>query len=164
MEVISKPGLPPPVDIFIDTNRPDSDGIYTRGGYMPVSLDWSGASPKRWHAHANALKIIGSQITVEVRNRGSNTANGVTVAVWYIVQPVGAAKPPDWNPTAWTNISEIGPVAVPPWPAAVSFGPFARPPQPAGKRVWILAIADCAADRANSNKLTGFPCSLNPVS
>jgi hypothetical protein len=165
LEVINKPGLPPPVDIFIDTNRPDSDGIYTRGGYMPVSLDWSGASPKRWHAHPNALKITGAQISVEVRNRGSNTANGVTVAVWYIVRAAGAAKPPDWNPMTWTKISESNPAAVPPWPApAVSFGPFAAPAQPAGQRVWILAIADCAADRANTNKLTGYPCSLKPVS
>jgi hypothetical protein len=132
---------------------------------MPVSLDWSGASPKRWHAHPNALKITGAQISVEVRNRGSNTANGVTVAVWYIVRAAGAAKPPDWNPMTWTKISESNPAAVPPWPApAVSFGPFAAPAQPAGQRVWILAIADCAADRANTNKLTGYPCSLKPVS
>ena len=101
-----------------------------------------------------------------MRNRGSTVANGVTVSVWYIVRPDSAAHPPNWNPTTWTKIGDRGPAAVPPWPApAVSFGPFAPPPaQPATKRVWILAIADCTADRANSNPITSLPCSVSPVS
>jgi hypothetical protein len=166
LEVINRPGLPPPVDIFIDSGRPDSEGPYTRGGYMPVSLDWKGAGPKPWHAAADALKIVAGQIQVDVRNRGSTVANDVTVSVWYIVRPDGAANPPNWNPTTWTKIGDRGPAAVPPWPApAVSFGPFAPPPaQPATKRVWILAIADCAADRANTNPLTSLPCSISAVS
>src|SRR4029077_9777629 len=66
----------------------------------------------------------------------------------------------------WTKIGDSGPAAVPPWPApAVSFGTFMAPPaQPATKRVWILAIADCACDRANSNPLTSLPCSISPLS
>jgi hypothetical protein len=166
LDVINTPGLPPPVDIFIDTGRPDSEGTYTRGGYMPVSLDWRGTGRKPWHAADDALRIVGGEIWVDVRNRGSNAANGVTVSVWYIVRNANAAHPPDWDPTKWTKIGDSGPAAVPPWPAAaVSFGPFMAPPaQPATKRVWILAIADCACDRANSNPLTSLPCSISPLS
>jgi hypothetical protein len=50
--MIDAPGKPPSVDVFIDDGRPNSDGDFPRGGYMPVSLDWHaapGASP--WHAH-----------------------------------------------------------------------------------------------------------------
>jgi hypothetical protein len=166
LAVLNEPGLPPPVDVFIDDNRPDSEGTYTRGGYMPVSLDWSEPGPRPWHAAANAIRIAGNRITVEVRNRGRNVANGVTVSVWYIVRSAGATTPPNWKATTWTKIDESNPVAVPPWPApAVVFPPFDAPPaQPAGKRVWILAIADCTADRANTNPATSYPCSTRAVS
>jgi hypothetical protein len=133
---------------------------------MPVSLDWSEPGPRPWHAAANAISIAGNRITVEVRNRGRNVANGVTVSVWYIVRSAGATTPPNWKATTWTKIGESNPMAVPPWPApAVAFPSFAAPPaQPAGKRVWILAIADCAADRANTNPATSYPCSTKAVS
>jgi hypothetical protein len=166
LAVLNEPGLPPPVDVFIDDNRPSSEGTYTRGGYMPVSLDWSEPGPRPWHAAANAISIAGNRITVEVRNRGRNVANGVTVSVWYIVRSAGATTPPNWKATTWTKIGESNPMAVAPWPApAVAFPSFAAPPaQPAGKRVWILAIADCAADRANTNPATSYPCSTKAVS
>jgi hypothetical protein len=164
--VAYEPGLPLPVDIFIDDNRPNSEGTYTRGGYMPVSLDWKGALPKRWHASANAIKIVGNYIWVEVRNRGQTAATGVRVSVWYIAWPNAAAAPPDWgSTTGWTKIGDSNLTSVPAWPApAVSFGPFAAPARPAGKRVWILAIADCPADVANTNSTTVLPCAQNKVS
>jgi hypothetical protein len=163
--VSNRPGESLPVDIFIDDNRPDSEGTYTRGGYTPVSLDWSGATPRRWHASADAIRIVGSQIRVKVRNRGRNPANNVRVSVWSIKRSAGATTPPDWKSTTWTHIGTSNPKVIPAWPApAVTFGGFAAPTVPAGKRVWILAIADCPADRANTNSVTGLPCSTNEVS
>jgi hypothetical protein len=160
----TRPGLPPPVDIFIDTGRPDSEGTYTRGGYMPVSLDWKGAGRKPWHAAADALRIVGGKIRVDVRNRGSNAANAVTVSVWYIVRPDGAADPPNWNPTTWTKIRDRGRLRcrLAGTGGVVRASTRRRPSR--RQSAWILAIADCAADRANSNPLTGLPCSITPVS
>ena len=108
--IVYKPGQSLPVDIFIDDNRSNSEGTYTRGGYMPVSLDWSGGLPKRWHASANAIKIVGNHIWVEVRNRGRTAANGVRVSVWYIAWPTTAGAPPEWgSTTGWTKIARQRP-------------------------------------------------------
>lgn len=164
--VAYSPGLPPPVDIFIDDNRPSSEGTYTRGGYMPVSLDWNSALPRRWHASASAIKIVGNHIWVEVGNRGQTAANGVKVSVYFIAWPVTASAPPEWGPmTGWAKIADSGLASVPPWPGpALSFGPFATPARTPGKRLWILAIADCPADVANPNSTTVLPCAQYKVS
>ena len=161
-----EPGLPPVVDIFVDDNRPDSEGTYTRGGYMPVSLDWRDGLPRRWHASANAIRVVGNQIQVEVRNRGRSAASGVKVSVWFIAWPTGAGTPPEWGPTTgWTKIGDSGLASVPAWPApAVPVGTFATPTPQAGKRLWILAIADCSSDVANTNATTVLPCAQNRIS
>lgn len=159
LDVVDAPGLPPEVDIFIDTSRPDSEGGFPRGGYMPVSLDWGdAAAPGRWHAAPDALAIAANQIQVEVRNRGQSAATGVKVAVWYIVWPNTSASPPRWSPATWTRIDEIGPRSVLPQ-GSESFGPFALPAYPSGTRLLILAIADCVDDHANTSAASSLPCS-----
>jgi len=161
-DMIDAPGLPPAVDIFIDTRRPDSEGDFPRGGYMPVSLDWLGGALRSWHAHADAIKIVNGKIWVEVHNRGQKTANDVKVAVWYIAWPAAASSPPPWDPAKWTRIDESIPKMVLCWPnPAVSFGPFDVPPRPSGKCLLILAMADCADDLANTHPNTSLPCSID---
>jgi hypothetical protein len=156
--MVDAPGKPPDVDVFIDNGRPDSDGNFPRGGYMPVSLDWHPApNPSRWHASPTAVQIdAAGNVRVRVRNRGAVLATGVTVSVWWIDWPAG--DPPKWDPTTWTPLPVSGPKPVPPWPnPPVAFGPFALPFQPSGRRL-ILAAATCAADRANIDPLTSLHC------
>lgn len=151
-EIVEAPGLPPSVDIFIDTQRPDSQGSFPRGGYEPVSLRWDGPGDKPWHASSEGIRVEPSRIWVGVRNRGSRTATGVTVSLWSTVRSATASQPPNWNGGPWTRIGDRGPVSIPAWPgAAVPVGPFTPPVVPPGMRVWILAIAHCADDPANTN-------------
>jgi len=163
-EVIDAPGQPPPVDIFIDTGRPDAEGDRPRGGYMPVSLDWHAAPlPSPWHASNNAIRVNNSQVVVEVRNRGALDAIGVTVDIWWIAWPVAQPDPPEWDRNIWHHLGPSAPQLVQAWPSpAVPFGPFLLT-APAGTRVIVLAAAGCAADPANIDITTGLPCAVSSV-
>ncbi|MGD9886036.1 MAG: hypothetical protein AB7F22_24600 [Reyranella sp.] len=156
--IVEAPGLPPPVDIFIDTQRrPQLQGPLSRGGYQPVSLRWNGPGEKPWHASAEAIHIDSSGIRVAVRNRGNERADEVTVSLWCKTHPSGAAQPPTWD-GSWTCIGNAGPITVPAWPAeAVSVGPFAQPAPPSSGHLWILAIAHCPGDPANTDPGTLLP-------
>lgn len=160
LAVTDAPGEPPPVDVYIDDRRDASEGLFPRGGYMPVSLDWE-ATP-RWHATEDAMRVTGNEVSVQVRNRGRNDATGVTVAVWWA--EVSAIDPPKWNTASWILLGVSAPQLVPkssiPPPAPTVFGPFTEiPTPPPGSRGLILAAATCPADRANIDTATSYPCS-----
>jgi hypothetical protein len=162
--VVNTPGKPPSIDVFIDDRRPDSEGRFARGGYMPVSLDFQG-TPPRWHAHPQAVAIDNrNRVTVQVRNRGDQPAPGVTVEVWYIRWPNSAANPPPWDRRTWSQLRPSRRQRVPAWPhPGKSFGPFALPGQPRGTRLLVMAVAHCEADPANTEQSTGLPCAWGPV-
>jgi hypothetical protein len=167
LAVMDEPGKPPPIDVFIDDRRPDSEGAWPRGGYMPVSLDW-GASvdPPLWHATPDAITVTaGNRVHVKVRNRGQLPATGVNVRVWHATWPDTDPDPPAWNTVKWKSLPPRPAKTVPAWPApAVSFGPFNGLPAPtAGHRLLVVAVATCAADRANTVGATTFPTSTEPT-
>ena len=173
LAVVDKPGKPPARDVFIDDERPDSEGDYPRGGYMPVSLEWHAApNPSPWHASDNAIRVtgnpvIGNQVSVEVRNRGQLAANQVTVQIWWIHWQPGQPVPP-WDKGTWNSRPPSAAQTVPAWlnppvlNPPVTFGPFTLPPQPSGRRL-IVAEATCAGDRANTDVSTGLPCATQPT-
>ncbi|HEU5153185.1 MAG TPA: hypothetical protein VFU03_00490, partial [Gemmatimonadales bacterium] len=168
LKVVDAPGSPPDIDIYIDNGRPDSEGAYPRGGYMPVSLDWNPPpNGSRWLATDEAIKVVGgTQVFVAVGNRGPSPASDVVVQVWYKTWPTAQPDPPDWDPTpaVWTSLGTYGPTSVP-GGVEVSFGPFASlPTTPAGSRLLIFAQATCTGDRASSDPVTGLPCSAQPTS
>jgi hypothetical protein len=158
-EIVEAPGLPPPVDIFIASRRRDSQGNPANGGYDPVSLRWQGPEDKPWHATGEAIWVLPFGIVVGVRNRGRNPATGVTVSLWYSQQSATAPQPPRWKDSSWNPLGTRGPVTVPAWPgAAVPLGLFPRPPSaPSGMRTWLLAIAHCPGDPANTHPGTSLP-------
>jgi hypothetical protein len=172
-KVTNGPGSPPPVDIYIESNRPSSDGLdcgvdYGPGGYAPVSLDWdSKQSASPWQAKREAIVVCGDEICVKVGNRGSQDATGVTVRVWCRELPNDETLP-KWDPKDphWQECcssanqtydiakgatTESGPL----------FGPFTHTP-PAGRYI-VLAQATCKDDRANIDPETCLPCSRLPT-
>ena len=101
-------GMPPPVDIFIKDLRPLSDAAtfgpveYGPGSYVPVSLDWSSdQDAPAWQADPQEGIITSEDgIYVNVGNRGSETAQYVTVSVWWCPWPADT-PPPQWNDPNW---------------------------------------------------------------
>jgi hypothetical protein len=174
--ISNTPGLPPPVDVYIQDRRPTMDATpygdipYGPGSYVPVSLDWdpnqsASDPPPLWQAAGNAIVVSGGNISVSVGNRGTESATNVKVSVWWLEWPSGNA-PPEWNdPTqAWNPCSPpvspgqtIGAGAPP-----VEFSFTFNPPVP-GTRYLVLAQATCDDDLANSDAATALPCSQLPT-
>jgi hypothetical protein len=128
---------------------------------MPVSLDWDPPpNGSRWLATDDALNVVNNkQVFVKVRNRGQSSASGVVVQVWYTTWPAAQPDPPPWNGGTWTKLGTKGPLSVPAG-GMKQFGPFKTlPTTPTGNRLLIFAEATCPGDRANSDPVTGFPCS-----
>jgi hypothetical protein len=183
LEVVDAPGMPKDRDIFINDLRPDSEGAFPRGGYMPVSLSWRSVpnpppvgeppptvlpnppNPPLWHATANAIQVVGNTVRVEVSSRGPSPAPGVTVQVWWIEWPATPPDPPAWNNGNWKSLGTSAPQTVAVWPSRTQFGPFSAsgasdlPTSPSGHRLLIVATATCSADPANTEASATLPCS-----
>ena len=117
------------------------------------------------------MKIVGHRLTVKVRNRGSNTANGVVVAVYYALWAPGDPPPP-WNRTSgtWTEALPVTgaapPTTIAPDDLPESFGPFELPSRVG--RYLVMAEVNANEDRANSrNDLLSpsddLPCASGDV-
>jgi hypothetical protein len=170
--VTNGPGSPPPVDVYIESNRPSSDGLdcrvdYGPGSYAPVSLDWD---PKQaasqvlpWQAKPEAVVVRGNKIYVKVGNRGSEDATNVSVRVWWRKWP-DDTPPPEWKPDdADWNACDPPENQTRDVPKGITkeFGPFTHTP-PAGRYI-VLAQATCKDDYANIDPATCLPCSRQPT-
>jgi len=163
--ITNGPGSPPPVDIFIADNRPpcdvtpDATIVYGPGNYLPVSLDWDRKSDGRvplWQAPDTAMDVQGNDIRITVGNRGSQTAVGVKVRVWYRECPKG--EDPTWQGGAdWTECEaaksdgqsiDAG--------QKQTFGPFKH--KAPTTRYIVLAQASCNDDLANIDPAAKLPC------
>jgi hypothetical protein len=164
--IVDAPGKPPDIDVFIDNGRPDSEGSQPRGGYMPVSLDWSVLpNPSRWHATGHGVVIDSTGVTVRVGNRGQLPATGVVVRVSHSPLWLPSDPPPAWDSAAWTPLGSPSATTTVPPGGEVTFGPFTGFPTPAG-RYLILAEATCPGDLANTDSTTPLlplPCSVQPT-
>jgi hypothetical protein len=173
--ISNAPGLPEPVDIYIEDHRPAAEITghcsvgHGPGTYVPVSLDWgryaepapAGADIPLWFARDTAVESQGGQIFVTVGNRGRETATGVTVRVWWHAWPGGTVAP-SWDATQWGTPGGPQPAAqdIPPGQTR-RFGGFALGIGPG--RHLVLAHATCEDDRANTDPLTSLPCSDLPT-
>jgi hypothetical protein len=156
------PGLPPQVDVFIDDERPDSDSVRPRGGYVPVALDWAPAA--KWLARPGELQVAASgAVRVNVWNRGTLPANAVKARVWYALAP-SVNNPPPWNAAAWTEIfsGNSGPQVINPG-GSILFGPFNGVPTAPGRRYLVLASASCADDISNIEAPFPVATSSTPI-
>jgi hypothetical protein len=176
-KVTNGPGNPPPVDVYIESNRPSSDGLdcgveYGPGSYAPVSLDWdrnqSASQVLPWQAKPEAIVVRGDKIYVKVGNRGDHDATDVTVRVWWHERRDEHTPLPKWDPKD-VNWHECESPASQTYDVAngattdsgPTFGPFTHTP-PAGRYI-ILAQATCKDDRANIDPDTCLPCSRLPT-
>jgi hypothetical protein len=121
-----------------------------------------------WQADANAIVVSGSNISVTVGNRGSQSATSVRVSVWLSAWPSGT-KPPQWinSPAVWTPCTPSSSPATTVPPDASGAPPtsfdFTFSPPSAGTRYLVLAQATCNDDLANNDTATSLPCSQLPT-
>jgi len=156
------------VDVYIADGRPLVDATpngssdYGPGNYVPISLEWDrnqqGGDPAPAWQSPSTIIVQGNNIRVKVGNRGSQSAANARVSLWYREWPKNT-EPPTWrNGAEWKrcNPTVSGGQSI----AAggeKTFGPFAHTPP--AKRYLILAQATCNADAANTDPVTGLPCS-----
>ncbi len=165
--VTNAPGVPPPVDIYIEDLRPTLDAApysrvqYGPGGYVPVSLEWDPSQgesdePPEWQATDDAINVSGDDISVTVRNRGSEPAENVEVSVWWHEWPDGMAEVPQWNDGYWNACTPATVKAASiDKDASAKFNLSHEPPR---GRYLVLAQATCNDDRANTDPKTWLPC------
>jgi hypothetical protein len=143
VEYADRPGRAPAVDVHIPGRGRRADG-----GYDPVPLRWDDSEAQPWHADPAAIHWDGFEIQVQVGNRGTLPAENVEVAVW--VSPPGGLA---WVSAGTVAVAHIG--------AEVGIQPasFVSTVAAAPGAV-VLAIATCAADRANSDPAAGLACAF----
>ena len=146
------PGIPPPVDIYVSDRRLSNEprAAADRGGYHPVSLDWSAAA--QWFAEAEP----------RIGNRGNQPATGIKARFW---RGILAPTPPmsdDWD--AKSNIrwveEKIVQQAEPLAGGEARALPLPFPQEGAGPENIVLIELSCADDRANTDPLAGLPTAV----
>jgi hypothetical protein len=166
-------GEPPAVDVFIGDRRPIAENgvVYGEGSYVPVSLDWNRnqryrdkrTPPPSWQATDAAIHMEGGNLYVVVGNRGSQSADNVTVTVSWHRWP-DDEDPPKWKDGDWKSFEpKNGLVQTIPAGQSERFGPFSVSEQLAGTRFIVVAHATCADDRANTDAAAHLPCNLHPT-
>ena len=168
------PGYPPPVDVYIADLRPTSESTRRVATSImdpaaTIRFHWSGIKstcpanpPPKWQADPAAITLSPTgEISVVVGNRGTASAQAVSVSVWWKEWPAGPA--PQWDAATWAQCAPIGAAIqnIPPNGGQANFGTFAAVPLQAGTRYLLLAQATCADDRANVDPATTFRAARN---
>ena len=169
---VDAPGLPPPVDIYIEGQ------VRKKGGYKPLTY-----LNEDWHASPNAMLLVSapkkrrattpkvavdSYLLVFLNNRGSATSGAVTVNAWVAELGIGG-NIPGWHSAAWQPLNQTNapanPVVDPDSAGGGSAGPwvFKWTPASAGKRYALLAESTCQQDPSNIDTTTGLPCATVTV-
>jgi len=151
------PGLPEPVDVFLE------DG---RGGQYWHRPEWQARPEALWVRPAGLAGVgdVGPSagqpydLWVRVRNRGTAPAGEVTVTVH-------AAEGMDvdtWHPATWAQLSGPGGTeAIPPGGFA-DFGPFTCTPAGPGRHA-VLARVEAPGDRSVLYPPSGLACAAGPT-
>ncbi|WP_457420649.1 hypothetical protein [Roseateles sp. P5_E7] len=138
-----KQGLAPRVDVYIADRRRRDEGLPGDGGYAPVPLRLGDDQP--WHAHGDWLRRSGGQLTVQVANRGSQTASDTRVRVWWL-SAVGAAGQLAWDAIDVPDSAQ----PIPAGEGGVTAFQVPLPPEAeALTALWVLVSADAPADPSN---------------
>lgn len=148
---VTKPGEPPPVDVYIDDGR--------HGEYLPYLDDFQG-NAEIWNRNTadgktgNEVPAIGVQnfAYALVRNRGTTPATGVVVRGFQSKGRQAAIWPTDW--TSLTPVMIAVPNPIQPGESQL-VGPFPWKPQAAGESLLFAVSAE--GDRSNLEIVTAGP-------
>ena len=151
--LVTTVGAPPAVDVYIDDGR--------AGEYQYIYAHWQNQS--MWNrnvagalaGHQNAIDGQTNYMYGKVKNRGTSTANNVTVRAYHSVPGAGLTWPADFvemSPIGGLSIASIAANSA----AEVTVGPFEWEPNiNAYGHDCVLMIASVAGDPSNVDNFTG---------
>jgi hypothetical protein len=149
---VTTPGAPPAVDVYIDDGR--------AGEYQFQAVHWQNMSMWNRNAsdgmsgHQNAIDGQTNYMYGKVKNRGTSTANNVTVRAFHSLPGAGLTWPNDFvemNPIGGLPIASIAANNL----AEVTIGPFEWEPNiNAYGHDCVLMIASVAEDPSNIDNFT----------
>lgn len=149
-------GAPPAVDLYIDDGRHGEYGF--QADFWETGDIWNRLEPDGQPGHQTPQVCCRNFAYVRVKNRGTQTAKGGRVTAWRSRPAAGLVWPDDFEAMHTASL------AVPPLPPGgqAVIGPFAWTPVDAGHEVMLMSVS-AAADRANTDAITGFPSALGPT-
>jgi zinc metalloprotease ZmpB len=147
-------GVAPNVDVYID------DGRHGEYPFQPVHWNnqkiWNRRAPDGGTVHEDPIAGIDNYAYVEIRNRGTQTATGVSVRGFHCNPGAGLVWPDDWQSMETASLSSPN---VAPGGSQV-IGPFTWIPSQVGHEC-MLMIVDAIGDPTNADLFTGGSDSIS---
>jgi hypothetical protein len=158
-------GAPPPIDVFIDDGR---QGEYQYGPanqfpwlqrFWETTEIWNRLEPDGQPEHQTPVVGRTNHAYVRVRNRGTQTANGVRVHGYHCRPSAGLVWPDDWQPMTTASLTVIGGI---PSGGQALVGPFAWRPRHRDHECMFMSVS-APGDRANNDTASSMPCAAGPA-
>lgn len=152
-------GQPPDVDVYIDDGRA---GEYSyQGNFWNTTAIWNRLSPAVAGTESDhETPVVGqpNYIFARVRNRGTQSATGVTARAYHCIPATGLVWPDDWQESttgaiAAPNVAPGGDVIV---------GPFEWTPEVIGHECLLVTVS-ADGDRANTDPASMSPAATGPI-
>ena len=153
---VATAGAPPDVDVYIDDGR-GGEYSYLQSFWNNPDI-WNRNSPDGGTTHDPPLLGVANYAYVRVKNRGTQSANNVTVSGYHASPASGLTWPGDW--IAMTTASL--PAGSIPSGGSMIVGPFVWTPQFLGEEC-MLIIASADGDLPNTDPASGLSCATGPT-
>jgi hypothetical protein len=153
---VASAGAPPDVDVYIDDGR-GGEYPYLEAFWNNQDV-WNRIMPDGMTGHQTPVVGVESYAYARVKNRGTQTANNVSVSGYHTTPASGLNWPDDWTAMDTASVS-AGSIAS---GGSAIVGPLAWTPQFIGHEC-MLMIATADGDLANTDPATGLPCATGPT-
>ncbi|HMD47456.1 MAG TPA: hypothetical protein VKG79_00095 [Bryobacteraceae bacterium] len=158
------PGVPPPVDVYIDNGRggeypygPANQYPYLQKFWETTDI-WNRHHPDGLIGHQTPIVGVPNHAYVRVKNRGTAAAPTIAVHGWHSRPAAGLVWPDDWKPMKTPSLVIPGLAS---GGEAVA-GPFEWRPEVPGHECMFMS-ATTAGDLANNDPSSGLPSAIGPT-
>lgn len=153
---VATAGAPPDVDVYIDDGR-GGEYPYLQGFWENTDI-WNRNAADGGTGHQPPIVSVTNFAYVRVKNRGTQTANNVSVSGYHTSPATGLTWPDDWTPMTTASV----PGGSIPSGGSTIVGPFSWTPEFIGHEC-MLMIATADGDLPNTDPATGLACATGPT-
>jgi hypothetical protein len=144
---VTTPGSPEPVDVYIEDGR---NGEYQyQAHYWSCQAIWNRRANDGGTAHQEPVTGTTNFAYVKIKNRGTETATGVTVKAFHCKPSAGLVYPDDWQPMITPELP--APDVPPNSTSEIAVGPFEWEPSQVGHECMFM-VASAPGDLSNLGK------------